>query len=228
MRVLSSPGISGGSPIPTLVFLEKSLPPDVVLVDFRWRLALFGRYDVLHIHWPEYVIRDQSGRVGAYKKFLFLALMARLWVTRKPSVWTVHNDRPHESGGLLENVLFRLWSRVVTVRVYMFRCALPQDRTSRSVFIRHGDYEPAFSSFRSLSSVAVPYSLCLFGVLRPYKGIEGLLSAFSDAARTAPRLSLTVSGEPISSAYGDAVTRLAMAVPRVSIETQRHSDRRLA
>lgn len=45
---------------PYIVMLGETLrtTPGVVLLNFSWRRALFGRFDVFHVHWPEILVTD--------------------------------------------------------------------------------------------------------------------------------------------------------------------------
>ncbi|MGO4784650.1 glycosyltransferase [Cryobacterium sp. W22_MBD10_FK3] len=227
LRVLSNPGVSGPRPNATLKMLVGALPPTVEIIDFRWRRALGFGYDVLHVHWPEFIIRDSSKLMALYKQALFLLLILRLATFGTPSIWTVHNNRPHEEGTHLERLLFRLWERTVTRRVYMYDCTIPpNDR--RALCIPHGDYEPVCGVLASSDNweAAISGRVLLFGVLRPYKGIEGLIDAFSQVGDSS--LKLILSGEPISPEYGAELTLRTREVPGVSLSTDRLSDEDLA
>src|SRR3954465_15757887 len=108
---------------PYLVQLVRSLPDDVRIEYFSWRRALAGRYDVLHLHWPEVLLHSPS-RVRTLARMtaatLLLGLLrarplpgvlrgARLAVVR-----ALHNPRPHEQPLLLERAVLRGLDRSTT------------------------------------------------------------------------------------------------------------------
>ncbi len=119
------------------------------------------RGDVLHLHWPESLLRA-SGRAKKWAKYaLFLALMTRVAVG-KPGVWTVHNESPHERGARVEAFLLGLWSRVTRRNVYLYPSVTPADQ--RSVFIPFGDYSHlADELLTTYSREREPRRILLFG-----------------------------------------------------------------
>lgn len=195
-----SRGTNRRAPIYALV---DSLPDDIEVVKFTWKQALIGSWDVLHLHWPESLLRA-SGRAKKWAKYaLFLALMTRVAVGR-PGVWTVHNESPHERGARVEAFLLGLWSRVTRRNVYLYPSVTPADQ--RSVFIPFGDYSHlADELLTTYSREREPRRILLFGLLRPYKGIEQLLEAYIELVARNPDTSLAIMGRPIDEAYGRAV-----------------------
>lgn len=195
-----SRGTNRRAPIYALV---DSLPDDIEVVKFTWKQALIGSWDVLHLHWPESLLRA-SGRAKKWAKYaLFLALMTRVAVGR-PGVWTVHNESPHERGARVEAFLLGLWSRVTRRNVYLYPSVTPTDQ--RSVFIPFGDYSHlADELLTTYSREREPRRILLFGLLRPYKGIEQLLEAYIELVARNPDTSLAIMGRPIDEAYGRAV-----------------------
>ena len=93
VRVLQSFGRPGPRTNPYIVMLGDSLArtPDLELVRFSWRAALVGRYDVVHLHWPEVLMEGRDPLRSAGKRVAFAALLTRVAVTRTPVVRTVHN-----------------------------------------------------------------------------------------------------------------------------------------
>ena len=92
---------------PYLVQLFRALPRDVETKYYSLRAALFARYDLFHVHWPEYLWRDPSPLRALLKQLGVCALLLRLWATGTPVVRTLHNLRPHEDGGWMERMLLR-------------------------------------------------------------------------------------------------------------------------
>ncbi|MFF8189257.1 glycosyltransferase [Microbacterium sp. NPDC016588] len=212
IRVLMRPsrGTNRRAPIYALV---DSLPDDVEVVKFSWKRALVGSWDILHLHWPESLLRA-SGRAKKWAKYaLFLGLLARVAVS-KPAVWTVHNESPHERGARVEAFLLGLWGRVTRRNIYLYPSVTPTDE--RSVFIPFGDYSHlADELLTTHSREREARRILLFGLLRPYKGIEQLVEAYATLVAREPATSLAIMGRPIDEGYGREVENQVRGVPHL-------------
>ena len=159
---------------PYLVQLFRALPRDVETKYYSLRSALFARYDLLHVHWPEYLLRDPSPLRALFKRLGVCALLLRLWATGTPVVRTLHNVRPHEDGGWMERQLLRGLDRLTTRRIRIN--AADDDCGAAADTILHGHYRDWFAARRV--PAMVPGRVLYFGLIRPYKGVEALLDAF--------------------------------------------------
>lgn len=175
--------------------ISEGVPREVRLHYFSWRNALFARYDIFHVHWPEYLIRGTRPSFTALKSVLFMALWLRLWLTGTPVVRTLHNVKPHEGGTKVESLLLRLLTRQTEVFIRLNPTTqIPTQKIL--VTILHGHYKDRFAEKRWVAPIES--RLLYFGLLRPYKGVEQLLHAFSACDKS---LSLAVVGKPSSPAY---------------------------
>lgn len=205
----------GTNPHAPIHALADALPADINLLKFSWRRALFGDWDVLHLHWPESLIRASSAPKRWAKYLLFAALMARIRIRRRPAVWTVHNESPHEQGGGVEQRLLKLWDSAVSRRVFLYPSVTPPDDSA--VFIPFGDYSHVADEFLT-ASAPLPETerILLFGLLRPYKGIEQLLDAFHELTRDDRHdASLAIMGRPTDPEYGKAIAASVADAPDV-------------
>src|SRR4051794_35495330 len=86
---------------PYIVMLSKALDGQdgLRLVYFNWKYALFGHFEVFHVHWPELLVAGKPGLKLVGRQLLFLMVLTKLWVCRIPVVRTLHNIRPHHGGG---------------------------------------------------------------------------------------------------------------------------------
>lgn len=193
------------------------------VVTFSWRTALLGRWDVLHVHWPELVVRRGSRARTAAGMVLLLVLLLRVRLGRKALVRTVHNVTPHEPGLPGEAALLALLDRWTTTAVVLDEAVRPRGSTPTTL-IPHGDYTQWFAAHEVPASV--PGRLLTFGLIRPYKGVERLGSAF--AALTDPAATLAVVGRPINEAMAAEVRAIAEADPRVSVALGHADDAALA
>src|SRR3712207_1619825 len=76
--VLSHPAGVEGEENPFIGLLLDSMPADVDVRGFTWRRALLGQYDVLHLHWPEQLLRGATKARSSLKSVLFFLLLLRL------------------------------------------------------------------------------------------------------------------------------------------------------
>lgn len=225
VRVLSSPGRweQGDNPVFQLLF--GSYGDSVELVNFTWWRAFKGSYDVLHLHWPEYLMRDSRRIKKTVKQLLFAFLIFKTQVFNIPTIWTVHNDEPHEAGGSLESALFERWGKTVTHKVHLSEWAASHDPfpSERCTVIRHGHYIPVLNQEHSPKNRLHPLGprLLFFGFLRPYKGIENLIEAFGSIRSERPGIganpSLRIVGKAISVEYGLELGKQAMSCTTIEL-----------
>lgn len=208
---------------PYLLQLDEHLGRDVDVLRFSWRTALLGRFDVLHVHWPEVLVtRRTRPRTLAAVLALGLVLL-RLRVSGRALVRTVHNVEPHERPWLPVCWALR-WCDAAT-RVFVRlndRTPVPPDRVA--VTIPHGSYVDWYAG--RPHAEPVPGRLLFFGLVRPYKGIEGLLDAFG--ALDDPHASLRVAGNPSDAGLAATIVARCAADPRVSADLRHLSDDELS
>jgi len=202
---------------PYIKMLDASLAKTLGVghVRFSWRRALIGNYDVLHFHWPETLFNASTIVNRLIKRVLFAALLARLRVTRTPIVRTVHNiELPHDVTAY-QRWLLRQVERITTLRIRIGETTvLPPDQPS--VLILHGDYRGWFSEMPRHEPIQG--RLGFVGLVRRYKGVELLISAFRELAASRSDLTLGVSGNPTSSALAQEIRSLAGDERRIELD----------
>ncbi|MFI9487659.1 glycosyl transferase [Promicromonospora sp. NPDC052451] len=220
VRVLTSHREPRATTNPYITMLTAALrrTPDVEVVTFTGRAALLGRYDVVHLHWPETVTglggRRLTGRVARW--LLAALLLLRLTVTRTPVVRTVHNVGLPADAGPAQRLLLRWFDRLTTHRIVLNdRTECPGPVTT----IPHGHYRDWYTGPRGAT---VPGRFQYVGLVRRYKGVEGLVEAFR--ATTAPDVSLEVAGAASTPELAATVTGLAAGDPRITLRLAFLSD----
>lgn len=188
-----------------------------------WRRALLGRWDVLHVHWPDILIRRGRRTAQILAQARFAALLSRVTVLRTPIIRTLHNVDPHERGDVVERALLR-WCERRTTGWILLNPHTPLPRPGPSWVIPHGHYRDWYSGLPSTPST--PGRFLMFGLLRAYKGTDELLAAF--AALPRPELSMRIAGRPDSGEMREMVTAAAAADPRLTAELDYLADERLA
>lgn len=227
LQLLADPRRLGGRPVdnPYTSLLTESLPRDrVETAYFRWRSIITEPFDVLHVHWPENSLRHPRlpGRIA--KATLFAIFLARIRLQRKAVVRTVHNVQPHEVHSPSERWLLERLERMTTLRI-LLNATTPTPVPTRTVLIPHGHYR---SWYKPRASVAVVSGrLINFGLIRPYKGTEELLTAFRDTS-TGAGLSLHIAGAPSDTETAERLSTLAARDPRVQLDLRFLEEQELA
>lgn len=210
---MMNPDITWPNPNAYLRMLVAALPDDIEVVRFGWRAALAGRYDIFHAHWPEHMAGGRLTWLRVRLQVAFLLLIVANRIRRIPMVWTVHNIRPHEPADLSRRLGLRAWSAAVSRRIYLYAAAMPPG-DAKGVVIRHGDYSPLYPPRDARP--ASPSGLLTFGLVRRYKGIEGLLSALRRIPES-QRPSAVIAGAPIDAAYVRELTAGGLAGARFDL-----------
>lgn len=219
MIVMMSPGTVDRNDNPFVPMLIDSLKDCVQVKPFSWRSAFVSRYQVLHIHWPERMTKDPSRLRATMKSMMFLALLGWNRFRHVSNVATVHNIEPHEGSGQLQRWVLRLWDRACVARIFLSRSGLAADTLGTGVYIPHGDYVPFVESHVVAILEQETNSVLTFGYLRPYKGIEKLVEAFSHSEQ----VRLTVAGEPLSEDYRKQLIEFTRAAKADSVQLIPHS-----
>ena len=182
----------------------------VVTVPFTpWR-ALSGRYDIFHLHWPEYYLGQPPAKafVGTLG-LLSIVLWLRLRGAR--IVWTAHNIHSHKR---LYPKAERWFWRTLTpmldgfiglseTSVLQAREQFPALRSTPCSVIPHGDYRSSYpatitksSARRQLGIAAEENVVLFFGGISSYKNVPHLIEAFQGAGLA--NSTLVIAGQPSS------------------------------
>lgn len=208
---------------PYLVQLLASLPGDVRALTFDWRTALTARYDVLHVHWPENLLRGRNRAKTVARRLCVALLLLRATARRTAVVRTLHNTAPHEGGGRIERAFLRWWDRRTTLWVRLNPGTEPPT-AAPVVTILHGHYRDWFAAMPHPEPV--PGRILFFGLVRPYKGVEALLDAFAEL--DGDEVSLRVVGHPTTDELRERVRAAVASDPRVTARLEYVDDAALA
>ncbi|WP_156448608.1 GDP-mannose--glycolipid 4-beta-D-mannosyltransferase [Mycobacterium sp. NAZ190054] len=216
------------APGPDVNFIDSIVahaPDDVEFRFFSWRTALFGQFDVFHVHWPEYLMRHRYRSAAFVRRIFYRVFLFRLTLKRIPVVRTVHNIQPHDSGDDSESRLLGRLDQLTRTHVVMNDCT-PVAWQGRTVQIPHGDYREPFD--RLPREPKVPGRVLLFGKIRPYKGVVELIRAAEDI--TAPGVEIRIVGHPTPAMRVEVESELAKPARRgaqVSVDLRMVPDREL-
>jgi beta-1,4-mannosyltransferase len=185
-------------------------PPEVTFLFFSWRRALLGGYDVFHVHWPEFLIRDPRPAKAFLKRRALDALLLLQRMRRVGIVRTLHNLNPHEAGHGAETRALEKFDRRTNLFIRL-NPTTPRPGRAETVTILHGHYRDRFEALPHPE--AIPGRVLHFGLIRPYKGVETLLDVFRSTDR--PDLELRLVGRP-SGGLREVIEREQERDPRVS------------
>ena len=199
---------------PYIVMLDKALSETDGLDYYRfsWPRAIFGRYDVLHVHWPETRLQGSTRIKRVLNLWLFEVLLARLRLLSTTVVRTAHNlELPsdlsfHQRSALTK--LDRLTSLLITLNPVTPTGSVP------SCLIPHGHYRDWFRDFGRFTPTR--NKLGYFGLMRRYKGIDSLIGAYVEARGSDDSVSLEVGGQPSSADISTTVERAELLTPGIS------------
>jgi beta-1,4-mannosyltransferase len=198
-----------------------SRAPREITISYRtWWSAVRGRYDVFHVHWPEYLVRAKNPVTSIGRGLILLTLLTRLKLGRVAIVRTLHNASAHEQ---MES-RWQTWVLAVLHRQTSLFIRINQTTELSSsvpvVTILHGHYRDRFAVMRKVNPE--PNRLLYFGLIRDYKGIDSLLELFKGA--TDADLRLRIVGNPMSTAVVAQIVEAASRDHRITARLQYVSD----
>lgn len=177
---------------------------------WTWRTALLRRYDVLHVHWPEYIVSHRRGWLARVNAVLSTLLLLRLRLQQTPVVRTVHNDVPHFA--MTRGAQWRTHKLDAST---VHHIQLHKGVTNRSdTVILHGHYSDWFARYPH--SAPVPGRFLFFGLIRPYKNVPALVEAFKQVPDS--DASLSIVGEPESDSGAAELISLTALDSRIDLD----------
>ncbi|WAC28637.1 glycosyltransferase [Ancylobacter sp. SL191] len=247
MRILAWPAFSNKNDNPYQYNLYQEMLADSDVVECRSGprsiLRLMGqRFDIFHVHWIDKVLWRDSRRQIALGCLLLSALLLRLRLGGTSVVWTVHDPQPHRivanerSTRFPVNLLWRAYHAIMmrSIGGLIFLSATHRDmiyaaypRLARLPYcvVPHPSYIGSYpdtvdgpTARQALSLDPDARCVVFFGKIRPYKGVEALITAFRGLRDEDARL--LIAGEPDSPDYLAALVALAEGDPRIRFEAR--------
>ena len=189
LRVLSLPGKDfGGNPYIKL-FCESLERAGMLVVNIHTSHGKCFRFDVLHIHWPEFYVVERPIYIALILAPTVLVYMIVTKLLRKKIVWTVHDVMPMKRRHPRLLRIYLLCIRVL-VDAYVFMSPsseaefvklFPRARKKTAWHVPHGPYPVAAVSAERraelrerLSGGANCLLVGFLGAIRPYKNPKTL------------------------------------------------------
>lgn len=190
-RVLMTFGADSLAPNgnPYTRLLVESLQPYANVRLFSWREALFGDYDILHVHWPDHLVRTSpwGGRISAG---LIRALLLRLRVRHVPIVRTLHNLAPHAPIPSASRRALMSLDAATDLWIAMSEYSRALTPSHAALVIPHGHYREAGRIYPTRR--AREGAFLFFGTIHHYKGLGDLVRA---ANASGPPITLNILGD---------------------------------
>ena len=153
--------------------------------------------DICHMHWPEYAM----GADGAWQRLIdagrFFGKLALMKMYGARLIWTAHNIYPHDTAPrrsleVFYCLLFHLLDGLIFLNEAsrdLFYRRHPRSRTCTAAVIPLAHVRSIFADVAE-TGLRKPDSrqLLFFGVIRPYKGLDRLVTAFGALADSRARL----------------------------------------
>lgn len=213
------------NPYITMLWHSLSTIDGLRIKTFSWRDALFGNYDVFHIHWPEILVSGRTPPRRLVRQTMFVFLMLRLTITRTPVVRTVHNVALPKDIGPFQHLLLG-WLDSKTSHRILLNSSTELPAGQSSTLVLHGHYRDWFSHYEILNSVSG--RITYFGLIRRYKRVDNLIQAFRQTESSAQELSLHIVGRPSSDELKKQIHQLADGDQRIVVDLEFQSDEELA
>jgi beta-1,4-mannosyltransferase len=176
---------------PYIAQLIATLVASGVRVDYwTWRKAFFGKYDIVHMHWPEYILTHERTQLSVLQGLLAHAWLRRNRRSGTAIVRTVHNSKPHFALSASADRRLRELDRLTDHRVHLHEVKLGACET----VIAHGDYRAQYAQYKAHESL--PYRALFFGLIRPYKNVPSLIRAFQGCVDPSFQLRIVGKADP--------------------------------
>jgi len=200
-----------------------------------WPGRFIGRCDVIHLHWPQKVVR--ASLFGSLRTIAVWSAFLALQKARGAKiVWTMHNVASHEGE---RPRLERFWMKRLITRLSGVH-ALSQDSLEQArahypalaalpaLVAPHWTYSDAYPHPDLVPDT--PETIAFLGDIKPYKGLDAFLTALEWAQPDARRY--LVHGRPEDEESGESLEHrlraLAVRGWRIEWTLERLSDQQMA
>jgi beta-1,4-mannosyltransferase len=233
MRILVFPRDIRQADNPYGDLLYRDMPGYGIEVDgfSPWR-AFSGKYDIFHLHWPEYYLNRHLPKALAGSLMVLFSIAWLRWRGTR-ILWTVHNLHSHAlSHPAIEAWFWGVFTGMLDGFVSLSdSCAkwveadIPRLRQAESAVIPHGHYRQAYPA--AIGKVRARHALGLaprqtvllfFGSVSPYKNVPHLIATVRDAAM--PDARILIAGR-VESRYGRQIEMAAGGDRRIKLDLRR-------
>lgn len=221
MRIISFTVISKENPFDKPVVSElRRIGVDVKIGKRRRVFSLlravakFGQPKTVHLHWLSMFWHSPVFIKSLIKTILFILDLIIIKLLGIKIVWTVHNIHHHEKEHFVLDWLTGMIVARLSSRLIVF-CQTAKKEVKKFYYLRNtkkilvipyahyiNEYLNTSSKSqarKSLNLLKKDFVFLFFGVIRPYKGVLELLSAFRELKE--PRARLVIAGLPLGDEF---------------------------
>ena len=229
MRILASPAFSNSAANPYNALLYQSLQAlDITVDEYSHKRALTGHYDIAHFHWPDGYVNTPNLFKAWQRAILLTSILMLLKLKGTRIVWTVHNIFPHDAHHPKLSGNFMHWFVAQCAGLIFMtsqsQAAFKEHYRTRedvtSIVIPHGHYRSSYSASippgeakKWLGLEPKDKVLLFFGMVKPYKNVDGLIEAFEQASL--PDYVLVIAGNPGTGELAERLADLCRPHPRI-------------
>lgn len=194
LRILAWPAFKNRGPYNMLLYGNMRELGATVEEFSAWRI-LSRRYDIVHVHWPEYCVNGRGALASWFWSCALFAAMCWARIRGAKVVWTVHNLQSHlQQHPMIERYFWRRFTALLNAYISLTETGLekargryPSLRAKPGFVIPHGNIREAYpgveisreqARFR-LGIAPSARVLGFFGCVERYKGITELVETFS-------------------------------------------------
>jgi beta-1,4-mannosyltransferase len=208
LRILAWPAFKNRGPYNVLLYRSMETLGATVEEFSAWRI-LSKRYDIVHLHWPEYCVNGRGAIASLFWSCSLFAVMCWIRLRGGKVIWTVHNLKSHlQQHPAIERYFWEIFTALLSGYIALTetgatwaRDRYPALRSKCGFIIPHGnirDGYPGVEISREEARLRLGVSPSakvagFFGSIERYKGITELVEVFS--ALKDDRAVLSVAGK---------------------------------
>lgn len=228
MRILASPAFSNKKVNPYNALLYSSIKAidsasaKSFVQEYSHKKAIFEHFDIVHFHWPDGYINQKNILKALQRSLLLSFILMVVKLKGSKVVWTVHNVVPHDAFHPDYSAAFMRWfAKKCDGLIFMseeskatFFSTYTCKENVHHAIIPHGHYRSSYpaaiAQASAKSQLGLPDEkkvLLFFGMIKPYKNIDLLISLFNQAALS--DYVLVVAGNTDSAALKESLLEYA-------------------
>lgn len=237
---MAKPMFETGTSLSGNTFLYKLLINDgVEVTGWNFRDLCFGRVKILHVHWPDNVLKPKNSFVVFLKLLSVILLFQFVRMIGIKIVWTAHNLRSHEQNHpWLESIFWFLFPRLIdgvaypsvtSQRIAHRRSGFNKIRNNK--IARLGNYLPMitkqFNKLDERASLGISQDcivLISVGAVRDYKSIDKLATVWKSANPDPNKYKLIIAGQCNSDLIRDKLVDCQNQCESILLDLRRLPD----
>ncbi len=150
------------------------------------KYCIFSKINIIHFHWLHGITNSRGIVKTFFRIFLFISCIIIWKIKAKKIIWTIHNLSSHDNKReKLEKIFYIFVSFISDFLVVHSKLAIAtvsckyKVKENKIRYIPHGNYSSLISlKKKDYSRNSEKFVFLFFGLIRPYKGVLGLIESF--------------------------------------------------